>query len=115
MEAIVSGGAPPYGFSYSGTPAGCASRSTALLSCVPSAAGNYSISVTVRDALGATAMATSVLVVEPLSSSPGTNAGYSGPPALWIDIGLGAAVSALGLAVVAVVSRPGRHDPKPKG
>jgi hypothetical protein len=58
---------------YSSLPPGCGSTNTSSFSCLPTAAGTYSVSVTVRDALGRTTTATALLGVNPVAqhtSSP---------------------------------------------
>ena len=50
FTAVASGGAAPYAFSWSGLPSPCANVSTSTPSCVPSAPGQYSGTVTLTDA-----------------------------------------------------------------
>jgi hypothetical protein len=45
-------GTTPYTYAYSGLPTGCITANTPSLSCTPSAAGNATITVTVRDSVG---------------------------------------------------------------
>jgi DNA-binding beta-propeller fold protein YncE len=55
---------PPLSYAYPSLPTGCAAANRAILNCTPSAAGNYSISVTVTDASGLEGSASTVLVVQ---------------------------------------------------
>jgi hypothetical protein len=50
----VSGGVGPYSYAWSGLPAGCVTRDTADLACVPSGAASGKVTVTVTDENGAT-------------------------------------------------------------
>ncbi|MBM3783294.1 MAG: hypothetical protein FJW30_02985 [Acidobacteria bacterium] len=60
----ASGGKPPYSFSIGGNlPPGLSGNSSGLLSGTPSAAGNFSATVTVTDSAGATAAKTYALNV----------------------------------------------------
>ncbi|MCI4343979.1 MAG: PKD domain-containing protein [Thermoplasmata archaeon] len=52
LFANTTGGSGVYAVAYSGLPAGCASANLTLFRCVPSATGNFSISVQVMDSLG---------------------------------------------------------------
>jgi len=46
----LSGGLSPYRYAWTGLPGGCTSTNTTTLLCVPSAAGIFSVSLTVTDA-----------------------------------------------------------------
>jgi hypothetical protein len=63
LNVSVSGGTTPYTYSYSALPTGCVSSNVSVLKCVPTVAGNYTISVTVKDAVGMSATATTHLTV----------------------------------------------------
>ena len=64
----VSGGTAPFSFVYSGLPPGCASVSTSNLSCVPAAAGTFSVTATVTDAFGWSDSSAATLTVLPAVS-----------------------------------------------
>ncbi len=55
LTTDASGGSGGYSFVWTGLPAGCASASSAEISCTPNASGNYSITVRVTDANGGAA------------------------------------------------------------
>lgn len=65
----VSGGTGPYTFSASGSnqPPGLTLNSNGALSGMPVAAGNYTITVTATDSLGATSTSTLAIAVKPFS------------------------------------------------
>jgi DNA-binding beta-propeller fold protein YncE len=79
-----TGGAGRSTVSYSGLPTGCGSADTVSLWCVPTAAGNYTVTATVVDPLGFNANATANLSVNPsLVLTVGLGAASSGQ----IDVG----------------------------
>lgn len=63
VNVSASGGSTPYSYAYAGLPAGCTSANVAILKCVPTASGSFSISVTATDAKGNKATGTTGLVV----------------------------------------------------
>jgi len=79
LNLSVSGGTPPYTYSYAQLPAGCSSADTATLSCRPSVTGVFSISATVADAASRTARAVAWLNVT-ASSSKLTVTGFEAIP-----------------------------------
>jgi YVTN family beta-propeller protein len=50
ITASVAGGEAPYTYLWSGLPTGCPAGNTSVIACRPTSAGNYSITVQVRDA-----------------------------------------------------------------
>src|SRR5208282_2504706 len=52
FSVSASGGYGSYTYTWTGLPVGCSSSDTPLISCSPSLAGNYTISVTVVDSTG---------------------------------------------------------------
>ena len=63
LNVTATGGTSPLYFAYSGLPSGCSSANTAALTCVPTAAGRFNVTVTVTDAGGASATRNTSLVV----------------------------------------------------
>ena len=63
LSVNVTGGTLPYSFAYTGLPAGCTSSNSSSENCIPTQAGNYSITVIVTDAAGKNASATTTLSV----------------------------------------------------
>jgi hypothetical protein len=63
LNATVSGGVSPYSYAYSGLPAGCTGADAEQLTCAPSAAGSYSVTLAVTDADGKTASASASFTV----------------------------------------------------
>jgi hypothetical protein len=66
LTANATGGIPPLSYAWAGLPNGCLSTDTSLISCFPTYAGLYNVSVTVSDDIGnnvsATAAPVSILV-----------------------------------------------------
>ncbi|HEY6238000.1 MAG TPA: hypothetical protein VIZ68_02295, partial [Thermoplasmata archaeon] len=54
VYARFAGGTAPFSFTFAGLPPGCPTPSTMDFACVPSTAGNFSVSVSERDAVGVT-------------------------------------------------------------
>ncbi|HEV2165490.1 MAG TPA: PKD domain-containing protein [Thermoplasmata archaeon] len=52
LQASISGGTSPFGYSWSGLPSGCSSVNSSSLSCRPGTSGTTTIGVSVRDAVG---------------------------------------------------------------
>jgi len=68
FNVSATGGEGALSYSYTGLPAGCYSADTSLLSCTPTAAGNYNVTVTIIDHAGKSATATVHLLVSEQSS-----------------------------------------------
>lgn len=101
ISASVSGGATPYSLSWSGLPTGCTAAANALsVRCVPSTAGEFTVSVSVADANGERTVSTGLLisVTSPPSSSPltGLSGGTNGLLLLLALVGI-ALIVLLGL------------------
>src|SRR5437867_15688 len=63
LTVSVLGGTKPYSYQYSGLPPGCSSDNSDVLSCTPTAGGNYTIQVTVTDHAGWSTISTVRLTV----------------------------------------------------
>ncbi len=108
LNASVSGGVAPYTYQYFNLPAGCATANLSSLSCTPTTAGNYTVTVVVTDSHGLAAGAQLVLTVtSPPSHSPGT--GLSSTDLLLVVAILVGIV--VGLAVALIVGRRRSHQP----
>jgi hypothetical protein len=68
LMAAETGGTGPFTWSYEGLPSGCTSTNQDTLTCSPSAAGSYNLTVTVTDSFGEIAQGLVKLVVNPLPS-----------------------------------------------
>jgi hypothetical protein len=114
ITASVLGGASPYSFVYTGLPSGCSSQNSSSIACTPSAAGSYTLHVSVTDAKGDQASASTALSVTPSSSTTSSSSG--GASTSEVDALAGVAVVALVLAGAALwvaFSRRGRANPPP--
>ena len=112
LSAIESGGAPPYAYSWSGLPTGCAPGDSPVLSCTPTAPGSYGVSVNVSDPTGAYSNASLSVVVNPApAKSPSTNTTTTSPSGGggsfdWTPYFLALIIAVLGAAlVVAMIIR----------
>jgi hypothetical protein len=65
FAVTTSGGSGGLGFAYSNAPTGCTLPSSAQPTCTPTAAGNYTVQLTVTDLAGSSANASVTLVVVP--------------------------------------------------
>ena len=68
FTSTVRNGTAPYLYAYSGLPPGCTSSDTSSLTCVPTSAGVFHVTLSVSDAKGATASAGATLTVDPAGS-----------------------------------------------
>ncbi len=68
FTAAVTGGLAPYSFSWSGLPAGCSSQNSSTISCTPSQSGNFSVTVSVGDALGGSSRTSLPVLVSPANA-----------------------------------------------
>jgi hypothetical protein len=98
----VSGGVGPYSYAWSGLPAGCSSTNRSTVTCAPSTAGTYPVTVTVTDANGATARSAALPFT--VEARPGAAPGPTTEEDLLIALGVAAALVAI-VVVAAVVRR----------
>lgn len=109
----VTGGTAPYTFVWTGLPAGCASSSSAQLSCSPTSAGTYNVAVTVTDSRGSTLSSLPVSITVTSGGGGGLLGGSgSGDPLSsdsWLLVAL-VIVVAVVLAIVFIARR--RRSPR---
>lgn len=86
FQVTATGGTLPYTYAYTELPPGCQTSNTDSLSCTPSSAGNYNVTVTVTDARGNnTTSSPTPLKVIPPSSYPVIKSFVASPSS--IDVG----------------------------
>jgi hypothetical protein len=108
-----SGGVGPYAYTWAGLPSGCIGTSTSLVSCSPTNAMNYTISVTVSDRSGQNRTASTwVLVSAAPKGGGGSGQGSSGLGGLPLYAALG--LVALVIVVVASALRLRRRRSAPE-
>ncbi len=118
LYAVVTGGTPPFSYTYGGLPTGCSSASTPQLACVPADTGTFNVTLTVNDSRRMVVTATDQLVVDPAPSGPGGNHGSgntTAAPFPWATMVLAGVIGAVvgGLAGV-VLARRRRRVQGPK-
>ena len=87
FNVSVQGGTPPYTYSYSGLPPGCDSADHADIGCIPTAAGTYSVTVTVSDATRHSVSGSVTLSVQAPhnpAQGPGTSTGSGIATSTWV-------------------------------
>jgi hypothetical protein len=85
LTTTIGGGTGPFVYQYTGLPTGCSASNSAVVACSSVATGNYSVTVTVVDATGA-------------STTGSVAFSAQGPPPVKNPVSLGSAGSASGLA-----------------
>ncbi|HET6210575.1 MAG TPA: Ig domain-containing protein, partial [Jatrophihabitans sp.] len=81
LQLSASGGTAPYTWTAGGLPTGLSASTSGLISGTPSAAGSYTVTVTAKDATGATGSASFSWTINPTGggcSSPGQKLGNPG-------------------------------------
>ncbi len=81
LNVTASGGTAPLTYAFTGLPAGCTSANTLSLTCTPTVAGQFNVTVTVSDAAGSTASRTTALTV--VAPTPTTLQSVTIAPASW--------------------------------
>jgi hypothetical protein len=70
FTAVVSGGSPPYNYSWLGLPSPLQSSNTNVIKGVPSNTGTYNVTVNVKDSTGNNGSANGTLIVNPVGPTP---------------------------------------------
>jgi hypothetical protein len=115
VAVTFSGGSGGVSFTWSGLPAGCVAGNAASVTCTPTAVGNSTPTVVLRDANGRSlsVSATGPIVV---SASPPPPAAAAAPFATsfqWLELALLAALILLALvAILLVIRRPPPGGPR---
>lgn len=89
FSVVFSGGVNPYTFQYSGLPPGCISQNLSVLTCTPTSAGSFPVSVTLTDVNGVANASATTLVVEAAGPGPTISSFQVVPP----NVTLGGSVS----------------------
>ena len=76
----LSHGSPPFAYRYEGLPPGCGSVDQPTLTCTPSEAGRYNVSVAVSTATGANASASTDVIIRGAPSGPAAPSDIFGTP-----------------------------------
>jgi hypothetical protein len=58
LAVTLSGGSGPYVYSYAGLPVGCSAGGASTITCTPTKAGTYAVTITVTDAANASSYST---------------------------------------------------------
>jgi hypothetical protein len=95
LSVTASGGWGPLTIGYGSLPLGCPSQNTSQLTCRPTAAGNFTVYVTVRDGVGQSITATTNVTVVEASPSHGggggTTSSGTGSMSVYLWVGVAAA------------------------
>jgi len=79
LTVRASGGPGPSTYAWSGLPASCPSENASSLSCTPTTAQNFSVTVTITDGFGRSASVNGSLDVQPVVVPPPAGGGGSFP------------------------------------
>jgi hypothetical protein len=93
LAVVAAGGTGPYSYAYTGLPPGCSSGNAATLTCTPSQAGTYNVTVTVTASAGGSAQGSLALTVQN-TTMVGTSGVTSG------DLVIGLAGGFMAVAVI---------------
>ncbi|MCI4368304.1 MAG: PKD domain-containing protein [Thermoplasmata archaeon] len=108
LQATATGGFSPYTYEWSGLPPGCAAGNQSTIECQPTGSGNFSVSVTVVDALG-DRVSSSVFPLRVLAPAPQLSSPSNGAGGFVLYLGVIAALAAV--AVIAAILLLRRRPP----
>jgi YVTN family beta-propeller protein len=112
FTTTATGGTPPYSYTYSGLPAGCATANLAVLRCSPTVTGTFTVTVIVTDDVGAMASAHVNLVVNAVVGGPPS--GSTGPSALeWGVIAVIILIAFFAILFLLLARRRKKQEPSP--
>ena len=104
----AQGGTLPYQYRYTGLPTGCYSQDSATVSCTPTQAGNFQVSIVVTDSQGVSVAASLTLSV---LSGPTTSGWFTGGTPLFLLLVLIVVAAA---AILVLFARRRRVSPTPR-
>lgn len=114
FTANVNGGSGTYSFAYTGLPPGCASENLSVLTCTPTTAGAYNVTVNVTDSHGVSSRSFALLSVEANSPSVGSPGTSSSGSSEYLEIGGAAGLLVVVAAAVLILRRKSsRSGPSP--
>jgi hypothetical protein len=97
FRAVATGGTGSLGYSYAGLPTGCTGGNVAVLTCSPTTAGTYSVTVAIVDSVGGASSSPAMVLrvaaaptqpVGPHSASPGPAPLFTSAFSLGVLVGL---------------------------
>ena len=120
LSVRVTGGALPLSFAYSGLPTGCLTQNASRFTCTSDTAGNYTIEVVVRDALGRSAYANASVKVSQIRSCASSGTGCpltlgpnGSPETIYLVLVIVIAAVVIGVALAVRQRRKGRTSAPP--
>ncbi|MCI4321317.1 MAG: hypothetical protein L3K18_02585 [Thermoplasmata archaeon] len=110
ISVVGSGGTGWLTYSYAGLPVGCSSANSTMITCTPSATGNWSVTATVADALRASDNASGTVSVQNVPTGPTKTPGHLGGAIDWWYVLL---IALVALVVAAVLVWRFGRPPEP--
>ena len=111
LTVAVTGGDAPFGYDWSALPSGCSPVDGPVLQCVPVGVGEFSIGVSVTDALGEVSNASVQVAVSAPATTAGGGTSIPGGPLLIVAI-VAALVVIVVLTVLLLRGRPRQPTPR---
>jgi hypothetical protein len=101
FSSTVSGGTPPFAYSYAGLPLGCASANSSYINCTPRSTGTFEVRLAVTDQFNLSADGALTLTISNQSiSKPGPAFGWLSSPL--VSVVIGGIVAGMVCSIVAV-------------